>query len=767
MDDAVEPAARFEVKGSRIALRDLSWPARGVAAVELSTPMPGREGTLKARGTFSIEPTRLVLDVDLDQVDLAPARPYLPIDARLSGRLSGRAKLRGAFGDTITLAIDGDATADRLALGDDNRRLATVRLAEIKGLRYRYPTSLRVKTLALDKPWLLLERDSSGRLELVTLVTTRTPPPPPPAGAPAAGAPAAGRAPAPPEREPRVRVLIETLTMQDGFVRFVDRTTEPDYAEEISGIALTATGLGTRPDRHGTITLRGTFASGTPLAVKGEVGGFTGPRYLDATVEMRDFPMPRLNPYLIRQLGWVAKGGTMTAVVRYRIVGDDLEAANDITLVALEVERPASGAGPQGPPLDTIVSLLKNREGVIKLNVPVHGSLSAPEFEYGDAVWAAMRNLAIRLVALPFSLVGKMFFTEDSRIQAVTVDPVTFQTAKATPTAAGLQQLEQAGGVPQAGAGHPAAAAAGHDGGRRGRAAPRGARLAPGLPRRRRRRAPARGRRPLHRAVPAPPAAHQRRGAAGGADAGDADAAARATRAGRQPGDGDQRRARPRRHRHRAAGAARITHRRRERGRRRAWSSRWGTERTLQCLSMAVALTILTDPRRADARRELALPPATSILAAAHAAGIDITATCGGRGRCTSCRVKFVAGAVPPPTIGDEVQLGDELVREGYRLACQCRADRGGHRAGGAAARGARVPDPRRRRAASAGRVPIDSGVDKQLVKVALPREEHHQTSDLEQLARRGGHRAPPTCRPAVLAGAARRPCATTPPASP
>src|SRR5262245_64932861 len=69
---------------------------------------------------------------------------------------------------------------------------------------------------------------------------------------------------------------------------------------------------------------------------------------------------------------------------------------------------------------------------------------------------------------------------------------------------------------------------------------------------------------------------------------------------------------------------------------------------------------------------DLALTPGTSILKAAHAAGVDVTATCGGRGRCTSCRVKFVAGTVPPPTIGDEVQLGDALVREGYRLACQC-----------------------------------------------------------------------------------------------
>mgnify|MGYP003694716101 CR=1 FL=1 len=88
---------------------------------------------------------------------------------------------------------------------------------------------------------------------------------------------------------------------------------------------------------------------------------------------------------------------------------------------------------------------------------------------------------------------------------------------------------------------------------------------------------------------------------------------------------------------------------------------------------MAVLLTLLVEARAAPRRdARLRMPPGTSILKAAHAAGVDVTATCGGRGRCTSCRVKFVAGAVPPPTIGDEVQLGDALVREGYRLACQC-----------------------------------------------------------------------------------------------
>jgi uncharacterized 2Fe-2S/4Fe-4S cluster protein (DUF4445 family) len=133
--------------------------------------------------------------------------------------------------------------------------------------------------------------------------------------------------------------------------------------------------------------------------------------------------------------------------------------------------------------------------------------------------------------------------------------------------------------------------------------------------------------------------------------------------------------------------------------------------------------------------RQLEVAPGTSILAAAHGARVDITATCGGRGRCTSCRVKFVTGPPPPPTVMDELQLGDDLVREGYRLACQCRL---------AEPATVEIAPPLDERsfqilgaepaAAALGRVPIDAGIRKELITVALPKEEHHQTSDLEEL---------------------------------
>ena len=150
---------------------------------------------------------------------------------------------------------------------------------------------------------------------------------------------------------------------------------------------------------------------------------------------------------------------------------------------------------------------------------------------------------------------------------------------------------------------------------------------------------------------------------------------------------------------------------------------------------MAVPLTFVVDPSDSGTRRTLTVAPGTTILKAAHAGGVDITATCGGRGRCTSCRVKFLAGTPPPPTIMDEIQLGDDLVREGYRLACQCVL----HSA--VTVQPAPPLDERSFQILGAGpgvrqlgRVSLDSGIAKQVVKVTLPREEHHQTSDLEQL---------------------------------
>ena len=150
-------------------------------------------------------------------------------------------------------------------------------------------------------------------------------------------------------------------------------------------------------------------------------------------------------------------------------------------------------------------------------------------------------------------------------------------------------------------------------------------------------------------------------------------------------------------------------------------------------MSNGFAVTFV-DATTSSEHRTVTAPAGASMLEAARAAGIEIAATCGERGRCRSCRVKVLEGHIPPPTVQDTVQLGHDEVHERFRLACQTNviADctimamppkaESGHQiltAGdGAAAPG----------------LAIDAGVKKHVIRAKAPVDEHHQSTDIEEI---------------------------------
>ena len=124
-----------------------------------------------------------------------------------------------------------------------------------------------------------------------------------------------------------------------------------------------------------------------------------------------------------------------------------------------------------------------------------------------------------------------------------------------------------------------------------------------------------------------------------------------------------------------------------------------------------------------------------SILDAAHQAGIDIEATCGSRGRCRSCRVKILKGDMPPPTVQDAVQLGHDEVLEGFRLSCQTRmlGDTAVVPMPPKAEEGHKILEAHDSKFDTAT-LRLDCGVEKVKVLAKAPVEEHHQTSDVEEI---------------------------------
>lgn len=129
------------------------------------------------------------------------------------------------------------------------------------------------------------------------------------------------------------------------------------------------------------------------------------------------------------------------------------------------------------------------------------------------------------------------------------------------------------------------------------------------------------------------------------------------------------------------------------------------------------------------------VPRGTTILQAAQQAGCEIVATCGARGRCRSCRVQVIAGPTPPATLADRVQLGDEEVRERYRLACQTEAWDDLTAQVAPALEETAFQILAEARAPAAG-IALDPGVRKVFLTPAPPYDEGHPSSDLEEVLR-------------------------------
>ena len=69
--------------------------------------------------------------------------------------------------------------------------------------------------------------------------------------------------------------------------------------------------------------------------------------------------------------------------------------------------------------------------------------------------------------------------------------------------------------------------------------------------------------------------------------------------------------------------------------------------------------------------RRVEVEPGTNLLEAAQRAGVEIVASCGGVGICSTCKMRIAEGKVSRPTLTEEEELGKELLAAGYRLACQ------------------------------------------------------------------------------------------------
>src|SRR5207249_3566748 len=77
----------------------------------------------------------------------------------------------------------------------------------------------------------------------------------------------------------------------------------------------------------------------------------------------------------------------------------------------------------------------------IQLALPVGGRVNDPRFDFTEVIWSTLRNAAVNAITAPVSWIGRVRFSDDSRIQRIEVDPIQFEPGTAKPTPEGQEQV--------------------------------------------------------------------------------------------------------------------------------------------------------------------------------------------------------------------------------------------------------------------------------------------------------------------------------------
>jgi hypothetical protein len=433
VDERATPTVRLALPDLQVRFDGFTWPVKGPAALALSTGMPGG-GRLEIKGPMSVSPFDTELAVTLRDAPVAPYQGYIPIPAELSGRFSGDSKNRIAVRNGVLVAQSkGNSWGQNVEIREPGAARPAIRIErmDVTGIDFDWPRRATLVGAGFRRPRVEIERAADGSFNLRRLFTPR----------PTAGEPSPSEhAPAPPAASAgaQPKGLLETMRLEfgkvrieDGAVRFLDRTTQPAFSQDLSRLELTVTDFGNRPDRRAKLLLQSVVGGDAGLDIRGEIGALGAPTFVDLVGELRNFKLPSVDPYAAANIGWVIKKGDLQYKVRVKIDGNQLAADNELVVGQLQV-APASASDEVkrriGLPLGLIVALIKDQKGDIRVSVPVTGAVNDPKIGLRDAIWTAVKNVLTNIVTAPFKAIGRLFSRggETEAVEAPKVDPVTF-----------------------------------------------------------------------------------------------------------------------------------------------------------------------------------------------------------------------------------------------------------------------------------------------------------------------------------------------------
>jgi hypothetical protein len=157
------------------------------------------------------------------------------------------------------------------------------------------------------------------------------------------------------------------------------------------------------------VKLDGKVDKYAPVDINGEVNLLSAAKYTDIAMSFRNIELTSFNPYSGKFAGYNISKGKLSTELKYKVADRKLDAAHHIVLDNLEFGAKTDSKDAAPIPLKLAVALLKDRNGVIDVNLPVSGTLDDPQFRLGPIIWKAILGLLTKIVTAPFAALGALF----------------------------------------------------------------------------------------------------------------------------------------------------------------------------------------------------------------------------------------------------------------------------------------------------------------------------------------------------------------------
>lgn len=401
-DRTVKPAAKFK-------LAPLALSAKAGRLDDLTKPMPITAQAMingKATATLSGEvvPETMAADLQVDMKDLPlkDVMAYLPDYPKLTLR-SGDA---GAKGKLVLLpekdpgpsiSFSGSATVtdfDLVEVADSTQFMSWGRL-DADGVSYtQAPDALSIERIHARKPNMRVIISPDRSLNVAHALAT----------------PARTTLPASTAAQPEMPIRIGRLRLDDGVMDFADYSIDPNFRAKISALRGTITDFSTKADAVSTIDLQGQVINRfSPVTIKGKTSPLAYDRYTDIAMSFKNMELPLFNPYSGRWAGYAIAKGKLSTDLHYEINNRQLAAEHHVVIDQLQWGQATDSKDKVSLPIRLATSLLKDRHGVIDLQLPVSGTLDDPKFRVWPVIWQIIKNLIVKIVTAPFDWIGSLF----------------------------------------------------------------------------------------------------------------------------------------------------------------------------------------------------------------------------------------------------------------------------------------------------------------------------------------------------------------------